>query len=61
MTISVKKVEDSELCSKGVELFESSRMNADEKENAAKTQDAIRKKISRWNGAAEIKKWRQRK
>ena len=56
-----KKINDLDLYKKRVELLVGSRFrDTGSASHAVSVQDKLRKKIGHWQGAKEVKKWRNR-
>ena len=54
-----KQMDNLELFRKRIEILSEARLREiDGITSAIKVQDSIRAKVSKWNGAREIKKWR---
>ena len=61
-TLARKNLDDLELYQRRMEIMVGAELRREDKvADAIKVQDAIRKKIKDWNGASEIRKWREKR
>lgn len=61
-TLAQKNVEGLELYQRRMGIIVGAELRREDKiANAIKVQDAIRKKNKDWNGASEIRKWREKR
>ena len=59
-TETQKQVDELELFRKRIEILSGAKLRETDSINSAiQVQDAIRTKIGKWNGAREIRKWRE--
>ena len=57
-----KQFDNLELFQKRMEIIVGARLRLDDRiQKAVSLQDKIRQKVKHWNGAEEIRKWRERK
>ena len=61
MEADANQIDDLNIFQKRAEIMENSTLREKDRiQNAIKLQDNIRSKIRNWNGAKEIRKWRER-
>ncbi len=61
-TLAQKNIEDLELYQRRMEIMVGAELRREDKvADAIKIQDSIRKKIKGWDGASEIRKWREKR
>ena len=61
-TLTRKNLDDLDLYRRRMEIMVGAELRREDKvADAIKVQDAIRKKIKDWNGASEIRKWREKR
>jgi len=57
-----KNLDDLDLYQRRMEIMIGAELRRDDKiADAIKVQDSIRKKVKDWNGASEIRKWREKR
>jgi len=56
--MKAQEANNLEVFRKRMEVLVGARLKERDAKKAAEIQDSIRKKISKWNGAKEIRKWR---
>ena len=61
-TLARKNLDDLELYQRRMEIMVGAELRREDKvADAVKIQDSIRKKIKNWDGASEIRKWREKR